>query len=89
MRFIFSRRFYILLALGLLPLSLSWNFPILRSIVLGYDIFLVLLALIDWFISRKLPTELILTRSFSRRFAIGDPTDVHLHLENRTPQISL
>lgn len=86
MRFIFSRRFYILLALGLLPLSLSWNFPVLRSIILGYDIFLVLLVLIDWFISRKLPEELSLNRSFSRRFAISDGTDVHLHLENRTPR---
>jgi uncharacterized protein (DUF58 family) len=84
MGFVFSRRFYILLALGLIPLSLSWNFPVLRSIVFGYDIFLVLLAVIDWFISRNLPDELTLNRSFSRRFAIGDETDVHLHLENKT-----
>lgn len=84
MSFVFSRRFYILLALGLIPLSLSWNFPFLRSFVLAYDILLVLAALIDWFISRKLPAELTLTRSFSRRFAIGDSTDVHLHMENRT-----
>ena len=86
MHFIFSRRFYILFALGLIPLSISWNLPVLRNVVLGFDILLVLLALIDWFISRKLPAELTLTRSFSKRFAIGDATDVHLHLENRTPQ---
>ncbi len=85
MRFIFSRLFYILLVLGLIPLSLSWNFPILRSIVLSFDILFIFAALIDWVISRKLPAELMLKRSFSKRFAIGDGTDVTLHLENRTP----
>lgn len=84
MLFVFSRRFYILLALGLIPLSLSWNFPVLRSIVLIFDITLILLALVDWFISRKLPEELILNRQFTKRFAIGDETEVRLHLENKT-----
>ena len=37
MRFVFSRRFYILFALGIIPLSLSWNLPVLRSVVLAYD----------------------------------------------------
>lgn len=84
MRFVFSLRFYVLLILGLIPLSLSWNFPFLRSIVLAYDILLILLALFDWLISRKLPAELTLRRNFSRRFAIGDGTDIHLYLENAT-----
>jgi uncharacterized protein (DUF58 family) len=84
MHFVFSRRFYILLALGLIPLSLSWNYPFLRSMVLSFDILLILLALIDWFMSRKLPAELTLNRYFSRRFAIGDETEVHLRLENKT-----
>ena len=84
MRFVFSRRFYILLALGLIPLSLSWGFPILRTVILIYDICLILLALADWLVSRKLPKDLVLERKFSRRFAIGDETEVCLHLENRT-----
>ncbi|MDQ3633110.1 MAG: DUF58 domain-containing protein [Acidobacteriota bacterium] len=82
MRFVFSRRFYILLALGLIPLSLSWNFPRLRYVVLIYDILLILLALIDYFVSRKLPESFRITREFTRRFAIGDETQVHLHIEN-------
>ncbi len=86
MRFIFSRRFYILLALGLIPLSLSWNFPVLRSIVIIYDISLIILALVDWLISRKLPEDLTLKRKFSKRFAIGDETEVSLILENKTPR---
>lgn len=86
MRFVFSRRFYLLLALGLIPLSLSWNLPVLRSIVLAFDIGLTILALVDYFISRKLPEEFTITRTFERRFAIGDETQVHLKIENAAPR---
>jgi len=86
MRFVFSRRFFILLAIGFVPLSLSWSFPALRYAVLVYDILLVLLALFDYFTSRKLPEELTITREFGRRFAIGDENQVRLHIENRSPQ---
>jgi uncharacterized protein (DUF58 family) len=86
MRFIFSRRFYILLAIGLLPLSLSWNLPALRPIVLAYDILLLALALFDYFISRKLPEELTIRREFNRKFAIGDETEVRLIVENASPK---
>ena len=85
MRFVFSRRFFILLAIGFVPLSLSWNFPALRLFVLIYDIALIIIALVDYFISRQLPEELILTRKFSRRFAIGDETEVRIHIENQSP----
>ncbi len=85
MRFVFSSRFYILLALGLVPLSASWNFPSLRIAVLLYDIALVAAALTDHFISRKLPEGFSVRREFDRRFAIGDPTTVTLHIENDTP----
>src|SRR5688500_7254483 len=82
MNFVFSRRFYILLAFGLIPLSLSWNLPALRSIVLVYDIFLIALVFIDYFISRRLPEELTIRREFDKRFAIGDETSVKIHIEN-------
>ncbi len=85
MRFVFSRRFFILLAIGFVPLSLSWNFPALRLFVLIYDVGLITIALVDYFISRKLPEELALKRKFSRRFAIGDETEVCLHIENQSP----
>jgi len=86
MRFVFSRLFFILLAIGFVPLSLSWSFPALRYAVLAYDVLLVLLALFDYFTSRKLPEELTITREFGRRFAIGDENQVRLHIENRSPQ---
>lgn len=84
MNFVFSRRFFILLAIGFIPLSLSWNFPALRYFVLIYDILLVAVALADYFISRKLPEELTIRREFDKRFAIGDESIVTLHIENRS-----
>lgn len=86
MQFVFSRRFYLLVALGFIPLSLSWSFPSLRWGVLFYDVLLISAAIIDYFISRKLPEGLTLQREFSKRFAIGAATDVKLRIENKTPQ---
>lgn len=85
MRFVFSRRFYILFALGFIPLSLSWNLPVLRYLVLLYDILLIALAFADYFLSRKLPEDFRIEREFDKRFAIGDETDVRLKIENSTP----
>ena len=82
MRFVFSRRFYILLALGFIPLSLSWNLPVLRYLVLIYDLLLIAFALLDFYSSRKSLENLSIEREFSKRFAIGDQTDVRLKIEN-------
>ncbi len=82
MNFVFSRIFFILLAIGFVPLSLSWNFPALRYFVLFYDICLILFAFADLYISRKLPEELKLSRKFDKRFAIGDESNVTIHIEN-------
>jgi uncharacterized protein (DUF58 family) len=87
MRFVFSRRFYILLALGLIPLALSWNLPFLRSFVFAFDVLLIVLAFVDYFISRKLPEDFTITRNFGRRFAIGDANQVHLKVENAAPRV--
>lgn len=86
MRFVFSRRFFILLAIGFVPLSLSWSFPALRYAVLVYDVALVLLAIVDYFISRNLPAELTISREFGRRFAIGDANQIKIKIENRSPK---
>ncbi|MEZ5346886.1 MAG: DUF58 domain-containing protein [Pyrinomonadaceae bacterium] len=82
MKFIFSRRFYIFLALGLVPLSLSWNFPLLRYVVLIYDVLLLGAAILDYFLSRKLPETFTIKREFARRLAIGERSDVELIIEN-------
>lgn len=85
MNFVFSRFFFIWLGCGFIALSLTWNLGVFRWLVLGFDLFLFLLALIDLKISR-LPEELTIQREFSKRFAIGDETEVNLKIENKTPQ---
>lgn len=85
MNFVFTRRFFALLAIGFVPLSLSWSFPVLRYAVLIYDVALVAAAVVDYFISRRLPEELTVRREFERRLAIGDETQVKLVIENRSP----
>ena len=85
MRFVFSRRFFILLGLGIIPLSLSWNIPALRTGVFGFDILLIIAAFLDYYMSRNLPPELTLRREFEKRFAIGDRSEVRIHVENATP----
>lgn len=84
MNFVFSGKFYLLLALGLIPLSLSWNFPVLRYIVLIFDVILLAIAIADHYISKQNTIGLSVVREFDGRFAIGDPTDVTLVIENDT-----
>jgi uncharacterized protein (DUF58 family) len=84
MKFVFSARFYILFIIGLVPLSLSWDLPTLRTLVFVYDAVLVLAAIADYISSRMLPDDITVVRIFDKRFAIGDPTKVTLHIENLT-----
>ncbi len=84
MSFVFSRRFFILLAVGFVPLSLSWNLPALRYAVLIYDAAILALAAYDYFTSRKLPAELTVRREFEKRFAIGDAAQIKILVENRS-----
>ena len=86
MRFIFSARFYFLVALGVVPLSISWGLPELRAWVAVYDAVLVGLAVTDYLISRSVITGVSITREFERRFAIGDSSKVTLLVENNSPR---
>ena len=83
MPFVFSRFFYLLILLGLLPLSLSWGRPWLRWATLAYDLVLIGLAIIDGRRS-KLPQGIRITREFAGRFAVGAETDVQIKLQNAT-----
>jgi uncharacterized protein (DUF58 family) len=84
MNFVFSRKFFILFALGLVPLSLSWGIPGLRMWVWFYDLALIISAVADFFLSRKLPEGFLLKREFDGRFAIGDVSEVTIAIENDT-----
>ena len=84
MRFVFSRLFYILMAAGLVPLSVSWQMPFLRTTVLIFDAALVAIALLDYFISRKLPEGVTAHREFDKRFAIGELSEVRIVMSNES-----
>jgi len=83
MRFVFSRKFYLLLAAGVIPLSVSWSVPQVRYAVAAFDVLLIVAAVVDYFTGRRLILEFGISRKFDRRFAIGDATRVSLLIENR------
>ncbi|HEV8366831.1 MAG TPA: hypothetical protein VGQ39_02675, partial [Pyrinomonadaceae bacterium] len=81
MRFVFTKLFYLLVALGFVPLSFSWQRPWLRWLAFGYDVCLVIVAVIDWRTS-QLPKGLSISREFGGRFAVGAETEVRIHIQN-------
>jgi len=86
MQLVFSRQFYGLLIIGLVPLSLSWSLPFLRSVVFAFDALLIAAAFVDYFISRRRIDALIVKRVFDKRFAIGDRSAVRILIENPSPR---
>jgi uncharacterized protein (DUF58 family) len=85
MRFVFTKLFYVLLAFGLAPLSLSWNRPMLRWFAVAYDIAVFIVAIFDaW--NSKLPPQVGIERHFGGRFAVGAETEVRIDIANHTPQ---
>ena len=89
MRFVFTKLFYALLAIGLIPLSLSWNQPLLRWLTLAYDLALISAAIFDaW--NSKFPARVLIERHFGGRFAVGAETEVRIEIANHTArEISL
>ncbi len=84
MQFVFSRRFFILIAIGILPLSLSWSFPGLSYAVFAADLVLIAVAVIDYFVSRKLPKEIEIERAIEGRLAIGEISTIKIDVRNLT-----
>ena len=85
MRFVFSKLFYLLLAVGFVPLSLSWGRPMLRWVALAYDLILIAVAVFDaW--NSKLPAKVGIERHFGGRFAVGADNEVRIEIANHTPR---
>jgi uncharacterized protein (DUF58 family) len=85
MSFVFSKLFYILLGIGLIPLSLSWGRPTWRWVAFGYDGALLLAAFLDARMSHW-PSGARIERDFGGRFAIGAETEVRVRVLNDTPR---
>ena len=83
MSFVFSRLFYVLLAIGLVPLSLSWGRPALRWAAFAYDGALLLAAFIDARMSQW-PADVTVEREFGGRFAVRAETEVRIRVRNST-----
>jgi uncharacterized protein (DUF58 family) len=85
MRFVFTKLFYALLAVGFVPLSLSWGRPILRWVALTYDLALIAFAIFDA-ANSKLPVRVRIDRHFGGRFAVGAETEVRVEIANHLPR---
>jgi uncharacterized protein (DUF58 family) len=85
MRFVFSKLFYVLLAVGFVPLSLSWGRPMLRWVALTYDLALIAFAIFDA-ANSKLPARVRIERHFGGRFAVGAETEVLIEIANHLPR---
>jgi hypothetical protein len=83
MPFVFSKLFYLLVIIGFVPLSLSWERPWLRWATLAYDISLLLFAIIDGR-SSSLRKGVQINREFGGRFAVGSETDVQIKIQTAT-----
>ena len=85
MRFVFTKLFYALLAIGFVPLSLSWGRPILGWVALTYDLAIIACAIFDASNS-KLSKGMRIDRHFGSRFAVNAETEVRIEIVNRTPR---
>src|SRR5947209_19629392 len=85
MRFVFTKFFYALLAVGFVLLSLSWHWPVLRRVTLAYDLLLLAAAFVDTRLSRW-PRGVQIEREFAGRFHIGAETDVRVSMQNNSPR---
>lgn len=83
MRFVFTKLFYVLLAVGFVPLSFGWGQPGWLWLAFGYDVLLLLLAFVDARTSR-VPAGLNIRRVFGGRFAVGAETEVRIEVLNNT-----
>ena len=72
-----------LFALALIPLSFSWERPLLRWVAFTYDLLLLGGAVAE---SRfcRLPKGVTIWREFGSRFAMGAETEVRVHIQNAT-----
>jgi uncharacterized protein (DUF58 family) len=81
LRFVFTKFFYLLAALGFVPLAFAWQRPWLAWVAFGYDVLLLMAALVDSQIS-ELPRGFRVSRQFCGRFAMGAETEVRIQIEN-------
>jgi uncharacterized protein (DUF58 family) len=79
---IFTRRFFILLALGAIPLVFFWSWPWVRGFLIGYDVALFAAAYLDYRRARE-GAKIEVARRLTRRFMIGAENEVQIAVTSR------
>src|SRR4030095_11696626 len=82
---IFTRRFFILFALGVLPLIFAWGAPAIKWGLIVYDLTLLLLAYVDYRRTEDI-SQVEISRHMPRRFMIGAENEVHITISHRLPR---
>jgi uncharacterized protein (DUF58 family) len=81
---IFTRRFFILFALGAMPLIFAWQLPGVRWGLIAYDLVLLLVAYLDYRRTADV-SQLEIERHMPRRFMIGEENEVRITISHRLP----
>ena len=81
---IFTRRFFILFAIGALPLIFAWRLPGVRWGLIAYDLILLLIAYIDYRRTANV-SQIEIARHMPRRFMIGEANEVRITISHRLP----
>lgn len=81
MKFVFTGRFIILAALGLLLLSFGWVSRAMIYATIVYDLFLIALAIIDYVITEK-NRDFRIRREVEDRFAMGADNPIEIRVTN-------
>ena len=83
MRFVFTSRFFFLLAAGLALLSVGWINRGGLYLTLLYDLALIVAAAVDYSLSEK-QTAFRIEREMEERFAMGAENEVTIRVANRS-----
>src|SRR5215470_4116896 len=82
---IFTRRFFILFAIGVLPLVFAWGAHGVKLGLVAYDLALLLLAYVDYRRAEDI-SLMNITRHMPRRFMIGEENEVRITVSHRLPR---
>src|SRR5262245_10597059 len=82
---IFTRRFFILFALSVLPLIFAWGAPSIKWGLISYDLILLTVAYVDY---RRIEniSQIEISRHMPRRFMIGEENEVQITISHRLPR---
>jgi uncharacterized protein (DUF58 family) len=83
LKLVFTTRFFLLLAFGLVLLSFGWTSRAFVYLTVAYDVFLLVAAVIDYFISEK-AGSFRFAREMEDRFAMGAENKVTVKVTNNS-----